>query len=293
MKPEAGQWWFPNNAKPGESAEYGGVYIVGSATNGHVVYQGHSDGHFHIDEEDLAGWHHEPRCTGWDWIVPQPQPAEDPDEWVVLDPVKYADHVPRVGIDQFEYRSNDWVTQKPYHSQITVGRYHECCAGLHRCRRRDLPKAEQLEQWPKYWTTVDSDVFAFVKQLTANECQCVWRDGTHGPVVKFTNGNERRELTEAEAMALLKKPEHLPDASKKVSDEALELIVHLRDQMEALSKRVAECERLLKKPEPQPQKTRVRLWSCDTDGVVVAEDNCPAPGWVEIHHDAEGFYTID
>lgn len=43
--------------------------------------------------------------------------------------------------------------------------------------------------------------------------------------------------------------------------------------------------------EPQPQKTRVRLWSCDTDGVIVAEDNCPAPGWTEIHHDSDGFYV--
>lgn len=63
-----------------------------------------------------------------------------------------------------------------------------------------------------------------------------------------------------------------------------------RNRDEALKQLVEEGQKL-GMYDQQPVKTRVRLWSCDTDGVVVAEDNCPAPGWIEIHHDAEGFYV--
>lgn len=80
---------------------------------------------------------------------PSPQqPAEDPDEWVVLDPVKYADHVPRVGVDQFQSyeKSGEWITQREDHSSETVGDFFQAAASLHRCRRRDLPKVEQPQK---------------------------------------------------------------------------------------------------------------------------------------------------
>lgn len=59
----------------------------------------------------------------------------------------------------------------------------------------------------------------------------------------------------------------------------------------------AEDMALLKKPEPQPQKTRVRLWmrndprgrpslfACDQKPLAESEK------YVEIHHDSEGFYV--
>ena len=48
------------------------------------------------------------------------QKAEDPDEWVVLDPVKYADHVPRVGIDEFSTGNGAWIRQEPGHGNNTI-----------------------------------------------------------------------------------------------------------------------------------------------------------------------------
>ena len=228
---------------------------------------------------------------------PEPQPAEDPDEWVIQDRVPV-----RVGIDMISWHGDvpheymipptkDGASSGKMHGaaekttmiQVNPGEGyrwledHEIVqpddevfnpavtpcwvkpltrAGntVKAFSNDDYPvrrKVEQPEQWPKYWTTFDPDGFAFVKQITADECQCILKDGTHGPVVSFNHDHalDRKQLTEAEAMALLNKPQ------------------------------------------PQPQKTRVRLWSCDTDGVVVAEDNCPAPGWTEIHHDSEGFYV--
>lgn len=240
----------------------------------------------------------------------QPSPPPDPDEWVVQDRVPV-----RQDLDRISWHGNSAAccirpevggpsTGKkhgdPYPDQHPVNRHLKLYV---MCRRRDLPKVEQKtlvelcadktptadisilggphdvcvmptaedlpkveqpEQWPKYYTT---GVFAgdvqFVRHDVDNRMWCVASDGAetlaHGWMQELPTWSVRAEvergtikqLTEAEAMALLKKPE------------------------------------------PQPQKKRVRLWSCDTDGVIVAEDNCPAPGWTEIHHDAEGFYTID
>ena len=215
-------------------------------------------------------------------IDKEPQPAEDPDEWVVLDPVKYADHVPRVGVDQFQSagKSGEWITQREDHSSETVGDFFEGAASLHRCRRRDLPKVEQVEQcaacdapaepgtvgckdcneyataicspepqqWPKYYKPSQPSPVAMIR-----------RDNDHYCTVFNNVGGQRRfipwcyeglpEITEAEAMALLKKPE------------------------------------------PQPQKTRVRLWK-NAYGSVMSNPDCEhLGGWQEIHHDSEGFYV--
>lgn len=69
----------------------------------------------------------------------EPAPVESPDDWVILDPVVYADHVPRVGIDQFQPSNGVWVTQERGHAKDTIGQYYRSCGGISRCRRKDLP----------------------------------------------------------------------------------------------------------------------------------------------------------
>ena len=159
----------------------------------------------------------------------QPQPAEDPDEWVEITD---STHVLREDID--------WTTTKTGWEPIsiwdgeTVGQICVDYSGekiKFRCRRRDLPKVEQPES------------------------------------------------------------DHVPDATKMISDDSLELIVHLRDQMQVLANRVAECERVVFAQ--QPQKTRVRLWAT-LDGIVWMSSNaCPLRDWQELHHDSDGFYVED
>jgi len=70
----------------------------------------------------------------------EPAHVESPDDWVILDPVVYADHVPRVGIDQFQGWDNQWTTQGEFNSKETIGRWHASTGGSQtRCRRKDLP----------------------------------------------------------------------------------------------------------------------------------------------------------
>ena len=158
----------------------------------------------------------------------QPQPAKDPDEWVVQDRVPARSDVdkcwcinplePLPADPEFMWsiQSNGFFSSKMHGDETRYGTVHVMC------RRRDLPKVEQV---------------------VCDEC------GGSGEV-------------DSGGFTPWMAPINVP---------------------------CGKCS----KPEPQPQKTRVRLWCCDTDGVVVAEDNCPAPGWHEIHHDSEGFYTID
>lgn len=187
-----------------------------------------------------------------------PQTAEDPDEWVIQDRVQV-----RVGVDEIHW--SDWDVT----AVLEV-----------RCRRRDLPNVEpeqcaacdapaepgtvgckdcneyataicspEPEQWPKYYETFPSDLFAFIERVSESQWRCVRLDGTKEPLGGCLVTPNRKEITKAEAMALLKKPE------------------------------------------PQPQKTRVRLWK-NAYGSVMSNPDCEhLGGWQEIHHDSEGFYV--
>ncbi len=85
MKPEAGQWWVAERAKAGDTAEAIAVRIEHILPNGNIVVETYP-GKFFV-WKDANTWHHEPRCTGWDWIVPQSQPAEEPQPVVHYDPI--------------------------------------------------------------------------------------------------------------------------------------------------------------------------------------------------------------
>jgi hypothetical protein len=92
-KPQAGEWWFYNG---------GGikVYIVGTASDGSCVYEsktGEPEGN-----DDWSGWHHEPRCTGWDW-QPEPEP-----EWFDLTP--FDGHVLRERDKGFGGNPSEWLS---------------------------------------------------------------------------------------------------------------------------------------------------------------------------------------
>lgn len=371
MKPEAGQWWFANDGSER-------CYIHGISSQGTPIYE--LDQRYVATSRMWEGWHHEPRCTGWDWVVPEEQPAEDPDEWVIQDRVPMRDVV-----DQGRYQLKE---TRPSHDAIwyalsdinmkTRGLMHGAthpydpnCMLFVRCRRRDLPKVkpkttddfgmylesviakdtqlkaevdaaeaelaaidarlnEQAEQWPKYYTPLEirAGKVAFVRRDSAGMYTPVMIDGQEGVTREWHRSDNtlRKQLTEAEAMALLNKPEpdHIADASKKVSDETeLDKLKrhyeHRGRRLEALTKKVRTLRRALtdykkaqdaiererqaewmiryaeslpQKPQPQPQKTRVRLWARPDGGHILFCHDKPANGsWQEIHHDSEGFYV--
>lgn len=148
-KPEAGQWWF-NCTTFGCDAKRNGVRIQDVLSDTQVLIEG-VQGCWEVWPRDelSGGWHHEPRCTGWDWVVPQP--AEDPDEWVeITDP----DHVLR-SCDQLTATENvkkddivgEWQGCMSAEELVAVGRrLSERRSMRFRCRHRDLPKVEQAPQ---------------------------------------------------------------------------------------------------------------------------------------------------
>ena len=247
-KPEAGQWWFPNNVKPGRSANQRGMFIIGYTTNGDVIGQTSRDGAV-TSWSDVSGYHHEPRCTGWDWVVPQP--AEDSREFLAG---------PK-GVEVIGEDPDEWVIQDRV--PVRVGD-----RGWWENARFPLPLS------PEQMVPVDIECDEFKHGLRHGYTEKHLRNAT------FHVYCRRRDLPQPE-----------PQQQKPVSDEALELVAHLRDQMQVLANRVAECERVVS-AHPQPQKTRVRLWK-NNYGSVMSNDDCEHLGWQEIHHDADGFYVED
>jgi len=77
QKPKAGEWWVAN-----DGTKIG--YVCGFDSEGDPVveYSGHDD---YEMATFLTHWHHEPRCTGFDWVEP---PAEVWPKWYILDETK-------------------------------------------------------------------------------------------------------------------------------------------------------------------------------------------------------------
>lgn len=199
----------------------------------------------------------------------QPQPAEDPDEWVIQDRVPR-----RAKVDQFVYLSPRemslaipeeswqffrWSSGCPAGEMASDGRKHGFVTvngnTLHvRCRRRDLPKIEH--DW-----TEDFEHENGSYQNKCSRCNVLFK------------GHKRRVMCKS---CDLPKPEQTLSAG--------ELKAVCDDVMRWQGKQ-------FQKPEPQPQKTRVRLWAT-RDGIVWMSSNaCPLRSWQELHHDSEGFYV--
>ncbi len=143
----------------------------------------------------------------------EPADQPDPDEWVVQDRVPM-----RPVVDEGRFDVGDPEPDRRWH---TLDKMHKNCIRkkhgdvsdcddilkLHvRCRRRDLPPVDEPEQWPKYWTTCDATEFAYVEQVDDFSAKYVRKDGSH-IVAQWGMAELRKQLTEAEAMALLKKPQ--------------------------------------------------------------------------------------
>jgi hypothetical protein len=67
-----GDWVFENDAKPGDSVKSHGYFIYDVLPNGSYIVK--------MDENSYELWKNlymesctvEPRCTGWDWVLPEP-----------------------------------------------------------------------------------------------------------------------------------------------------------------------------------------------------------------------------
>ena len=68
LKPEVGQWWVNVVGDPPRVHKTGIVFFVGRDSKGRLLWedcQGHIETDYNLD---WSNWHHEPACTGWDWV---------------------------------------------------------------------------------------------------------------------------------------------------------------------------------------------------------------------------------
>lgn len=125
-KPQAGEWWI--NDDSGLK-----VYFIGKCPEGILVWK-IKHGDVAYADLDWSGWHHEPRCTGWEW-QPEPEP-----KW--FDLTAMDGHVLRDEIDWYE-KDNDnvWLPIRVY-SGATIGSMKEIWGHFQqfRCLLKDAPK---------------------------------------------------------------------------------------------------------------------------------------------------------
>lgn len=125
-KPQAGEWWIHDDS--GEKA-----YFIGRCPDGIMVWQCEGDDIEH-GNLDWSGWHHEPRCTGWEW-QPEPQP-----EWFDLTP--FGEHSLRKGIDLYEKNRDDVWLQIQVYEGATIDSMKSIWGHdqKFRCLLKDAPK---------------------------------------------------------------------------------------------------------------------------------------------------------
>ena len=233
------------------------------------------------------------RAAAWTaWMARAELETKPPadDLWVTQDRVPA-----RVGIDEYRYASfeeDDWKPVTGDWDDFAVHGWvdHEGDTLLLRCRasqlpevcaaepqlNEDLPNVEQPEQWPKYYRPVkkatsllDQKQVAYFRRETRTSGITVHTDGT---TFEFNNWEGDLvpivQITEAEAMALLKKPEP-------------------RNRDEALAMLVDEGQKLGMYGTPQPAKTRVRLFASFGALHICLPGEITEGIGREIHYDAE------
>jgi hypothetical protein len=189
--PKPGEWW----SDAGEI-----IFVIGRNSAGHITYERAGIIEEMDDESELITWHHEPRCTGFDWVQP---PAIHPGEGWELLPVGT---VLQDG-DEFFY-AGTWVLTGNATEKVGCNTY----------RRKIKP----AEVWPKWYvldeTQGQSDRPWAIERYTTDKS---WRHGVEedGSISKEHNRFPSiipvmwKEVTEAEALARVKhaKPVESPD----------------------------------------------------------------------------------
>ena len=173
-------------------------------------------------------------------LVKKPEPVASPEDWVILDPAIYADHVARVGIDQWSCGVK-WHTQEEFHAIESLREFNEEGAdpdSQYRCLRKDLPPVPETSvlqkgceaavgcvkcetcgdlckktsvtdpEWPRYYIGRKwADSTAFVRRDDENSFIAVRKNGTTFGRNMWTprdiNEVDLKEVTSDEAMSRL------------------------------------------------------------------------------------------
>jgi len=195
--PQADEWWV--NSK-------GYIrYIIGLKRSGSIVWEDSTGWSFANDNSDWNDWHHEPRCTGFDWTEP---PAIDPGEGWELLPV-----------GTMLQDGDECFFNGTWHelNRIFSGTVYDTEDKNHYRRRK-----QTAEQWPKYFIHSDQTWRWYIKRISETNCQYVSCSGEHdsdewtGYSDHLVDSGTWREVTEAEALARVKPAE--PATADRVPD---------------------------------------------------------------------------
>ena len=296
--PQADEYWFPARGKP--------FLCIAANDRGDTVWKDWVDTYYLYGDDCMwKHWHHEPRCTGFDWTKP---PAIDPgDGWEVLP------------VGTVLQEGDEYLCVGNWRKTDQAGERIGGSTAKHYLRRK--PPAEV---WPKYVVNPDESCRWYIKRISANSSQHFSGTEIESPERwglyqdSLVESGAWIEVTEAEALARVKPAE--PAAAESPDDWVDLPETHiLRADIDEVSETgdcwwpvmlsealmlgesgwtKARCRRR-DLPAPQQKRIPVRLWCLKNSvqnvgsGVIACVDN-PDSGcdlWQEIKYGSDGFYV--
>lgn len=67
-----GEWLRESDSVPGDSMRHHGYYVYALLPNGDYVVETNPDDYLVVNDNYFIDCVVEPRCTGWDWVLPEP-----------------------------------------------------------------------------------------------------------------------------------------------------------------------------------------------------------------------------
>lgn len=180
-KPEVGQWWVQTNKQDRSDAKYFRAFFCGHTADGSLLFES-VDGSIEKDAGGLnwENWHHEPACTGWDWVKEVKPETEYPIWYVPRNPNEVCESFKK----PIAYYRRD--SEKRGETFYTDGEsfkwgYWEseldneiiaCSQADAEARVTKTPKAEAVES-PDDWVTQDR----VPARKGVDEYRWIWRSG--------------------------------------------------------------------------------------------------------------------
>ncbi len=199
--PIAGEWWIH---KLGVVRR-----VIGTKRDGAAIFEDQFGDYYAVT--DFSDWHHEPRCTGFDWVE---QPAEVWPKYYVCDTWKTAAYIQRKSSGPLVIVNKDGSVEKP-------GRWWEKSDNYNVERRAFVevteseaksrlkpPAVDPCEGYPRYWTTIPypETQIAYIRQDSPDRFTHVYKDGiTENPcgMNERLDTTRRTRLTREQAEALI------------------------------------------------------------------------------------------
>ena len=175
-KPQVGQWWVNVVGDPPRVHKTGIVLFVGRDSKKRLLWedcQGHIETDYGID---WSGWHHEPACSGWDW-VPEVKTEQKWPQWLLPTKTEVSEVVKK---PIAFYRRDGDHSGETFHtdgSSFKWGRW-EHLTDVRVCSEREaLDRILPQGEFPQWYVSEDWIQTAYVKRIDSQNAVRVDVDG--------------------------------------------------------------------------------------------------------------------